>query len=68
MDNFGGAEAWVDYCYEMDKKWRYIMENTKCYDCRNFDDETSECRYHGEKVDPNKYASEYDCEEVVPYG
>lgn len=66
MDNFGGAAAWDRYCDNQEKLLRYDMENTKCKECENFSNDYVLCVLTGEKVNPDDYASEIDCEGVIP--
>lgn len=66
MDNFGGAAAWDAYCYEQDQLLKYDMKNTKCFKCELFLEEGCLCLATGETVDPEKYAIDYGCEDVIP--
>lgn len=67
MDNFGGAAAWDRYCDRQEELLRYDMMNTQCKKCRRFsDDDGFICTLTGEAVDPDDYAIDIDCEDVMP--
>lgn len=66
LDNFGGAAAWDAYCTMQQAILEYDMENTKCKDCEHFSRDNNICEYGGDKVDPEKFAVDYGCEEVIP--
>lgn len=65
MDNFGGAAAWDAYCSRQEASLRRAMETIQCKNCGNFDSDNNICLYGGDEVDPEKYAIEYECEQVV---